>query len=93
MKLWKDMTPEEKGALLLAYHEGKVIEWCYGYGKEFYVNGSSAEEGLHPVWADCCSYRVKPEPKKPREWWVHPYVNDVSSSPVINYIHVREVLE
>lgn len=27
MKLWKDMTPEEKGALLLAYHEGKVIEF------------------------------------------------------------------
>ena len=26
-KLWKDMTPEEKGALLLADHEGKVIEW------------------------------------------------------------------
>ena len=25
--LWKDMTPEEKGALLLAKHEGKSIEW------------------------------------------------------------------
>ena len=25
--LWKDMTPEEKGALLLANHEGKAIEW------------------------------------------------------------------
>ena len=25
--LWKDMTPEEKGALLLANHEGKSIEW------------------------------------------------------------------
>jgi hypothetical protein len=24
-KLWRDMTPEEKGALLLAHHEGKVI--------------------------------------------------------------------
>ena len=24
--LWKDMTPAEKGALLLAHHEGKVIE-------------------------------------------------------------------
>jgi hypothetical protein len=26
-KLWRDMTPEEKGALLLAAHEGKVIEY------------------------------------------------------------------
>jgi len=29
-KLWRDMTPEEKGALMLAAHEGKVIEWSYG---------------------------------------------------------------
>jgi hypothetical protein len=36
-KIWRDMTPEEKGALLLGWHEGKVIEafgvsypdmWC-----------------------------------------------------------------
>ena len=25
-KLWRDMTNAEKGALLLAYHEGKVLE-------------------------------------------------------------------
>jgi len=25
--LWRDMTPAEKGALLLAHHEGKAIEW------------------------------------------------------------------
>ena len=25
-KLWEDMTPEEKGALLLAHHEGKTIK-------------------------------------------------------------------
>ena len=70
MKLWKDMTSEEKGALLLAYHEGKVIEWGYGYGKDFHVAGSSAEEGLYPEWTDYCSYRVKPEPKQPREFWL-----------------------
>lgn len=27
-KLWRDMTPEEKGALLLAKHEGKRIQ-CF----------------------------------------------------------------
>lgn len=55
MKLWKDMTPEEKGALLLASHEGETLQyWKRGTGG----------------WEDCLSvvihnnefYRVKPEP-------------------------------
>lgn len=56
-KLWKDMTPEEKGALLLAHHEGKVIEF------------TSARTGMwltshpRPSWKACLSYRIKPEPK------------------------------
>lgn len=52
-KLWRDMTPEEKGALLLAHHEGKVIEQWDGFW------GVSA-----PVeWLSFCAYRIKPEPK------------------------------
>ena len=65
-KLWKDMTPEEKGALLLARHEGKVIEW----------NGLHTATGKWVGWTDCgdgylwdgtfsgngFAYRVKPEP-------------------------------
>ena len=64
MKLWKDMTPEEKGALLLASHEGKVIEWCYGFCEPltFHVNGSSDKGGMEPCWDPKCYYRVKPEP-------------------------------
>lgn len=58
MKLWKDMTPEEKGALLLAHHEGKEIQYyerAHGYeGWE--------DCGLHP-WNDDGSYRVKPKSK------------------------------
>lgn len=46
----------------------------------------------NPAWNLSLVTRVKPQPPKPREWWVHPYVNDISSSPVINYVHVREVL-
>lgn len=55
MKPWKDMTPEEKGALLLASHEGKTLQyWKRGTGG----------------WEDCLSvviheheyYRVKPKP-------------------------------
>lgn len=58
-KLWKDMTPEEKGALLLAYHEGKVIEWG-GYRKYEFTRNSI---NYKPVWDSNHAYRVKPEPK------------------------------
>lgn len=54
-KLWRDMTPEEKGALLLAHHEGKVIEyWKRG-------TGGWAKKPI--VWSEHESYRIKPEPK------------------------------
>lgn len=53
--IWRDMTPEEKGALLLAHHEGKVIEH-YGktHGKWF---------TSQPVWNFNLAYRIKPQPK------------------------------
>lgn len=56
-KLWRDMTPEEKGALLLAEHEGKVIE----------VFGLLCPDMWNPdfpVWEDECAYRIQPEPKR-----------------------------
>lgn len=59
-KLWHYMTPEEKGELLLAYHEGKVIEWSYGL--PFRAARNSGGGCHHPVWDDDCAYRIKPEP-------------------------------
>jgi hypothetical protein len=58
MKTWKDMSPEEKGALLLAHHEGKVIEWKPLENKLWHVFRQRGP--LH--WDDCYCYRVKPEP-------------------------------
>jgi len=52
-KLWRDMTPEEKGALLLAKHEGKVIE-CWG-GNGWW--SPCAIDGINQA------YRIRPEPK------------------------------
>ena len=53
-KIWRDMTSEEKGALLLAEHEGKVIEfWFFGEWFE-----------IEPTWIDEYAYRVRPEPKR-----------------------------
>lgn len=104
-KLWGDMTPEEKGALLLAYREGKVIEWCYGFRSPntFVVDGSSSSVGMAPQWSETCAYRVEPEPKQPREFWlvgstILPTKNRADSyrsflSIAAEVIHVREVLK
>jgi len=53
-KLWRDMTPAEKGALLLAAHEGKMIECCDG--------AAWWKIRPPPVWRDGTAYRVRPEP-------------------------------
>ncbi len=53
-KLWRDMTDAEKGALLLAHHDGKVIEWYDGY---------MWFETVTPRWYGPHAYRVRPEPK------------------------------
>jgi len=53
--LWRDMTPEEKGALLLAHHEGR--------GVEFWANSFDGWVNHCPTWSDHLSYRIKPEPK------------------------------
>jgi len=61
-KLWRDMTPEEKGALLLAHHEGKPFEFTrssMGY-KWMIVAG-------RPEWCYGNAYRIKPERTK-SEW-------------------------
>jgi hypothetical protein len=55
--LWRDMTPEQKGALLLAHQEGKVIEV-----KE--VHQSNWSRNDYPEWWREFAYRVRPEPKR-----------------------------
>jgi len=53
-KIWRDMTDAEKGALLLAHHEGKVIERSHTSGQWQGVE--------YPRWHDDIAYRVSPEP-------------------------------
>ena len=55
--LWRDMTPEEKGALLLAHHE-KVDIQAFDVG----VAGDWAKT-WKPLFFDDIAYRIKPEPK------------------------------
>ena len=60
-KLWRDMTPEEKGALLLAHHEGKNIQW------ETFGKIRNSQKGFTPCWQAYIAYRIKPERTK-SEW-------------------------
>ena len=53
-KTWSEMTREEKGALLLADHEGRDIE-IFHFGKWHRVK--------NPEWDEDGIYRVKPAPK------------------------------
>lgn len=55
-KPWGEMTPEEKGAILLADHEGKTLDFYSGRLCEWVTIGM--EPGHYPSVA----YRVKPEP-------------------------------
>ena len=57
-KMWGEMTSEEKGALLLAAHEGKKIE--------FFVPGACGVKWLpaRPKWTATLAYRVRPERKR-----------------------------
>jgi len=52
--IWADMTPEQKGALLLAHHEGKTIQRSY----------SGVWATVHQPFFHGLAYRIKPEPKR-----------------------------
>lgn len=54
-KTWAHLTDEEKGALLLAYHNGEIIE-CWQFGSDFWLATTK------PKWDDMSIYRVKPAP-------------------------------
>lgn len=52
MKTLGEMTDAEKGALLLAYHEGKEIEW-------YDSNYQDWDTCFLPIWKPTLHYRVK----------------------------------
>ena len=75
---------------------------AHGGPYEMYT-GDGWRQRNHPSWGETCTYRVKPAPPKPREWWItgiklHETKADAQSwvrrwpsdGPII---HVREVLE
>ena len=67
-KLWCDMTPEEKGALLLAHHEGKNLQFTRPS-----ICNEWRDVAVHPEWCQGNAYRVKPEPKVETVDIIHAY--------------------
>jgi len=56
---WAELTPAEKGALLLAHHQGEVIEWSYKLPWKTMFNTKTGSI----AWSGQCYYRIKPQPK------------------------------
>ena len=75
-KLWRDMTAEEKGALLLAAHEGEVLEQHQGsFGWQERVD--------IPMWQGNNAYRVKPDDVRETakfKWWVEDDISGFKTS-------------
>ncbi len=56
MQIFKDLTDNEKGALLLAQHNGEAIQCLAYFGQEWVLSSQ-------PCWADDSFYRIIPKPK------------------------------
>ncbi|MEY2500556.1 MAG: hypothetical protein QOI07_890 [Verrucomicrobiota bacterium] len=98
------MTHDEMIAVIQAHKDGKIIQALPGSSRGPWVD----VVGNAPSWSfDAVDYRIKPEPPKPREWWVcYDYIrldgslNRPRFYPVkqpflgeqVQQIHVREVL-
>jgi len=65
------------------------------------LNNAGWSEREAPTWVGWMTYRVKPQPPKPREWWVTMYDGAVwdkreqaeKHARDCEVVHVREVLE
>ena len=57
MKEFQELSNEEKGALLLAHHEGHEIQICIDAHAEQWVPALA-----RPLWAPYTYYRVTPKP-------------------------------
>lgn len=98
------MTHDEMIAVIAAHRDGKTIQ--YMWTDELENGWKDFDPGTGPAWNfKGCDYRIKPEPPKPREWWISLRDNTTVHNPAYwNYlsarshmltsevIHVREVL-
>lgn len=108
---FRAMNHDEMIAVIAADRDGKEIEGrLIRHAIEFGESAKWHLAALHLAapgkpcfnFAEC-EYRIKPEPPKPREWWIHPFgkghpqprpsakvLTQKPSNPL--WVHVREVL-
>ena len=107
------MTDDQILEVVQAHKEGKQIQCSKRISIPVWGTGPDGN------WSDCgvlgstiiwnfieYDYRVKPEPRKPREWWIKMGTHGYGGMPDVitsmrphsdihteDYIHVREVIE
>lgn len=94
------MTKEERmqrAEVAKAWAEGKAVQWSDPFRDSHWIDYT----GEHPSFYDL-SWRIKPEPPNPREWWIEfgPYDNAIQVHRHHSWafgsghtiVHVREVL-
>jgi hypothetical protein len=93
-----DLTKIEKPFGLLDESTQKALRECGGPWEVFDDDGWV--DTADPGWFHGSTYRQKPQPPKPREWWIGElsgvaYPAEPQKSPPNGsyYIHVREVIE
>lgn len=77
---WGEMTDAEKGALLLAYHEGKIIEQ-YATPRGGLPGGWFAR--ADPAFLRNAAYRVRPKPKR-EPVHLNPYTMHLSNGHTLS---------
>lgn len=99
------MSIQEMIDVLVAAREGKTIQWSHRSGPiEWHdiLSDLQVIQWNFPYY----NYRIKPEPPKPREWWVNVYPADsvyihstkadadcAADKDRLACIRVREILE
>lgn len=88
------MTDTEIVQVVEARRDGSRIQ----FRRRYHENGPWEDTDSKPQWDFIrFDYRVKPEPPKPREWWIYPVDGNLScsieGSPTAGFVHVREVME
>ncbi len=92
------MTEDEMIAVIQSYKDGKRIQCALKDDNRGCFEWNNVSERCGPQWNfQTHIYRVAPEPRKPREFWITPMKYGLchfSEEPTNDSLwHVREVIE
>lgn len=84
--------------------DAETQEALRAHGGPYQRFGNAGWRGCIPLWQTADTYRVKPQPPEPREWWIVKTAHSHGLAPTLvaaeasaeklggEVIHVREVL-